>query len=623
MFTDRYAQAPYLNSTPPHYPHNGSSKLGVPLASSKKCPDCAKLSVIQEALFNRIQILETQVAKVSAEKDAAQQSLFRLIDVQTVARFQGVETPPSSLRIDSSLGGSPMDSLASSSQRNLAQCLVQANCPTDDNALIDLLDPVEQQPVTNFKEIGDPCEAEKYLERGAQSDTDVDPTSASPNRSFIGDENNTLPYVHHFVRKTPEPHSNAIIGGHAKDVSPTARVTDCAVRAPLVASSGLVENTIPQNLASYSSSFEEDLENSMLRGGVTSMTASFSSSDSNTPELPSQKNHVDNRHTTKRRIPREQVSKPEPNLKLSRENEYSKWASAYQGSRSTPNILSPEERWERYCENLFIGGPRRSYNQLPEPASVDINDAVILDQEGQAAKLNRFRYRNICGLCFNPQDVKQGVYRTIVVSKLPKDATMTDLLYKIRGGAILDAKMLDTNSITGHKTALLTFKDESHAMEIEDYTLHHPLAIAGQVVETSLVEVPTRPISYQLALDISKNQCTRCLYVHRFPRHIPPRQLRLDLRPDPVCKLDFVEGMAMSADNVLELRFLSVVAAMKAFHVLKSIARYRQCDIEYGQDICAGPWETPKLVEVVEGEVPHHEIDKDLEVGSLDTDIKA
>lgn len=592
---------------------------------SQPCLDCNKSSVIQEALFNRIQILETQVAKASAEKDAAQQSLFRLIDVQAIARFQGIETPPSSLKFDSSPDGSPIDSLTSSSRTNLAQCLEQASSTNDDDALVDLLGPIEQQLVKSSKDTVDSSATKKHRESDVRPNNEEYLASATPICSFAIDDHNVVPYVHHFVRKTLEPRSDAVHGGQATIVvGPIPEGRFCAKNAPMVASSELDKCTIPAHRATYSSSLEEDSEDSRVRSGIASMTTSLSSSGSQIPELlPSQQNHADSALGKNGCIALEQVIKTEPKVELSVETEYSKWSSAYQGPQSSPNILSPEERWEKYCDKIFIRGPKRSCNELQEPARVDVDDAVIVDEEGQAAELNRFRYRNTCGLCFNPQDSEQGVYRTVVVSKLPKNATMTDLLDKIKGGAIYDAKMLDTHAITGYKSALLTFMEGSQAMDFEEHALYHPLSIAGQVIEVSLVEVPTRPISSQLAFEISKNQCTRCLYVHRFPRHIPPQQLRLDLRPDPVCKIDFIECMGMSADSILELRFLSVVAAMKAFHVLKSIARYRKCDVEYGQDICAEPWETPKLVKVVEDGVPHPDINKDTEDGSLDTGAKA
>ena len=573
-----------------------------------------KSSVIQEALFNRIQILETQVAKASADKDAVQQGLIRLIDVQAVARFQGIETPPSSLRFDNSTGGGSTDSPASSSQHNLAQCHGPAVSSNNDNALIDLLGPIEQQPVKASNEIVDPFACKKNLEICVTSDSKGD-----LDHSFAVDDNNALPYVRHFVEKAPEPTSNTVSGGQPITiVGPTTpeRIR-CARKATMVASPGLAKSILPNKQ-------EEDSENPMLGNGVTSMTASCSSLDNNTPKsLSSRKNDADSEPRENPCVAIEQVLETEANLMPSVETEYSKWSSTYQGPRLTRKILSPEERWEKDCTNTFIKGPRRSLDELSKPAPVDIDDAVIVEHEGQAAKLNRFRYRNVCNLCFNPQDGEQGVYRTVLVSKLPKDSTTIDLLDKIKGGAIFDAKMLDTHAITGYKSALLTFIEGSQAMDLEEHAFRHPLSIDGQVVEISLVEVPTRPISLQLALDISKNKCTRCLYVHKFPRHIPPQQLRHDLRPDPVCKLDFIESMVMSADNVLELRFFSVAAAMKAFHLLKSIAKYRKCNIEYGLDICAEPWETSKLTKMVKDDVVHLDIIKSTEDGSLNKDDKA
>ena len=45
---------------------------------------------------------------------------------------------------------------------------------------------------------------------------------------------------------------------------------------------------------------------------------------------------------------------------------------------------------------------------------------------------------------------------------------MTDVLNEVRGGMILDAKMLDTRFITGTRSIMLTFVENSAANQLQE-----------------------------------------------------------------------------------------------------------------------------------------------------------
>lgn len=166
---------------------------------------------------------------------------------------------------------------------------------------------------------------------------------------------------------------------------------------------------------------------------------------------------------------------------------------------------------------------------------------------------------------------------------------MTALLDKVRGGIIISAKLLNTTTITGSNTALITFLHERAAMLFEDYAMQHSLTFAGHRVKVELLSKPTWPTSIPLKKAIYDHGHTRCLTVRNFPRNISPEALRRDLHVCSVMVTDRIESMCMRTDSVLELRFESIWTAGKAYGILTSWRVYRQCKVEFSPDPCAQP----------------------------------
>ena len=101
------------------------------------------------------------------------------------------------------------------------------------------------------------------------------------------------------------------------------------------------------------------------------------------------------------------------------------------------------------------------------------------------------------GIRFCPGEKDNGVYRTVVVSNLPPHIQLGTLLNRVRGGLVIDAKLLDTVQITGKKSALIIFLSEYAALAFEDHSKEYPLIISGvearvQVVRVSLERIWVR-----------------------------------------------------------------------------------------------------------------------------------
>ena len=193
------------------------------------------------------------------------------------------------------------------------------------------------------------------------------------------------------------------------------------------------------------------------------------------------------------------------------------------------------------------------------------------------------------GLQFNPLPGSRNVFRTLVISNLSQSATMTKVLDKVRGGVVVDAKLLDTFSITGGKTALVTFLHEQVAKALQIYFEQHPTAIDTRIAQATVLETPTWPISRVLEKALFNGNTTRCLEVSRYPRQISPRNLRRHLRICSVMTLDRVEYMNLRDDGVLALRFESVACAISAHVILTSHTAFGGCKVHFAPDPCAQP----------------------------------
>ncbi|KAL8956133.1 MAG: hypothetical protein Q9193_006256, partial [Seirophora villosa] len=181
-----------------------------------------------------------------------------------------------------------------------------------------------------------------------------------------------------------------------------------------------------------------------------------------------------------------------------------------------------------------------------------------------------FRY----GIRFCPDPTETDIYRTILVDNLPAGVTISALLQKIRGGAIQSVKSLDTTSITGGLSALITFVHEKGARAVLDYQAQRrgavpPLEFDSVRARVTLLPTPTYPMCKKLQTAMTKHAHTRCLAVTNFPRTaVAPADLERDLRVYPAMTTHRIVERKMRADGVLELGFASVDYAGWAYALL-------------------------------------------------------
>ncbi len=113
------------------------------------------------------------------------------------------------------------------------------------------------------------------------------------------------------------------------------------------------------------------------------------------------------------------------------------------------------------------------------------------------------------GLRFDPDNSRPDIFRTVIISGLPPAITMIRLLDRVRGGMVVEANILDTMSIIGGKSALVTFQKEPAAFAFTAFARKHPIIYDGVVVKVNVVSTPTWPMPTNVFNSIEKSNATR------------------------------------------------------------------------------------------------------------------
>ena len=234
-------------------------------------------------------------------------------------------------------------------------------------------------------------------------------------------------------------------------------------------------------------------------------------------------------------------------------------------------------------------------NQPPLVSSVSL-PLVSMILFNLASQCSHEKYKRAINLPEQDYDVRYmplpgtaNLFRTIIISGLPAEANLAAVLKQVYGGIIIDSKILDTVSITGTKTAWLTFSDEATAVAFEAHVKTHPLKILNCPVQVTVIKTPSWPCSPNEREAIDQGNRTRCLTVGHFPLAISPKILTQDLKIGPFELTNGVEIMEMQANDSLSLRFSSVMNAERAFSILISNPKYRECTVQFAPDPCAKP----------------------------------
>ena len=196
------------------------------------------------------------------------------------------------------------------------------------------------------------------------------------------------------------------------------------------------------------------------------------------------------------------------------------------------------------------------------------------------------------GLRFAPSNNQDNIYRTITISGIPKDVSLHTILETVRGGAVVEAKLLDTLKMTCFNTARIIFLYENSAFVFEELTKKQPITFGGIVAKVAIVPTPTWPIRPELLEAILNHRHSRCLAIRNFPCSISPSRLRRDIEPSKELNLDHLLHTEMREDGTVWLEFSSIDWAGSAYAILSSTRDYHSCKTFFTADPCCLPVNT-------------------------------
>ena len=192
------------------------------------------------------------------------------------------------------------------------------------------------------------------------------------------------------------------------------------------------------------------------------------------------------------------------------------------------------------------------------------------------------------GLRFRPGLEGTNVYRTLLITNLPADLTLAKLLDEVRGGVIFDAQLLNTTSITGSHSAIITFLNQDAAIAYKGYVTKYAIVFHGLLTKVSML-TPTWPIKPQHYKQILDHKQTRCLEIHEFPHSVEADELTAVLRTCPVQSNTWLVRADLTKDSIFNLQFSSIEHASRAYDNLSKFKRFAKCSIKFASDPCAQP----------------------------------
>lgn len=223
--------------------------------------------------------------------------------------------------------------------------------------------------------------------------------------------------------------------------------------------------------------------------------------------------------------------------------------------------------------------PKKSIETLPSEKSKQILTSSKLKEPPILESLQ-----------FRPAAGDTDANRTILISNLPPEVTLSQLLGKVCGGAIVDAQLFNTISITGTYSAMVTYLDGYAAGAYQRRTGYNPIIFHGLTAKVSLL-TPTWPLSPDRRKYIVDCWQTRCLEVHDFPNDVSPTMLHSDLQTCPNIKATWLIFRHLSKRQILTLHFSSIEHASRAYAVLSRSRRYKDSSPSFVPDPCARPLE--------------------------------
>ena len=202
---------------------------------------------------------------------------------------------------------------------------------------------------------------------------------------------------------------------------------------------------------------DSSTESSFSSSGLSSTATSFTSTSSGTPVLDNVHSRLLDEGFSQLKALNSEGDNLERSMAIvsTLADKISSLGTRVQGDPSEPSSAAPTEAQDAQA---LDGGntiePRWSSEKIFDTAQDRENAIRINGLSSQTGRTDIF-YPDFFkhGIHYVPRCNEQDIYRTVAISGLLPSVTMKSLLEKVRGGIVVDAKLLDTAKSTGSQTA--------------------------------------------------------------------------------------------------------------------------------------------------------------------------
>ncbi len=189
---------------------------------------------------------------------------------------------------------------------------------------------------------------------------------------------------------------------------------------------------------------------------------------------------------------------------------------------------------------------------------------------------------------YQPRAGDEDVYRTVMLTGVSALTRMCDLMSCVAGGVIYSAQLLNTMLICGTVTARVIFVSQASAKQFIHASHAVPIELHGHVIKTTLLGVPTWPLSVTERAQITRERETRCLVIRNAPPEVTVNTLHDVLQQNMITTQHWLETISVS-QGTFTITMQSIRIARQAYLVLANCSWMKDVSLEFGRDPCDQP----------------------------------
>jgi hypothetical protein len=131
---------------------------------------------------------------------------------------------------------------------------------------------------------------------------------------------------------------------------------------------------------------------------------------------------------------------------------------------------NPSQLHCQHHQQLVVSGvPSKALAPLAQAQKVATREKSIkADDIGFFSCPHHIQNPILCLLSHHPSPSAPNTHKTILITNLPQNVTIAELLSKVRGGKIVWCRLMATTPITVSPSAMLRFLNEDEALAYDD-----------------------------------------------------------------------------------------------------------------------------------------------------------